>query len=75
MQVKGDFIVISGIKAFLLKLRNGKVISFGWNSGGIGKKNGFEIEKILLVNHGSQHNDTICTLEVKATSELALPGF
>ena len=49
---------------------NGKVISFGWNSGGIGKKNGFEIEKILLVNHGSQHNDTICTLEVKATSEL-----
>jgi len=54
---------------------NGKVISFGWNSGGIGKKNGFKIEKILLVNHGSQHNDTICTLEVKATSELALPGF
>ena len=50
---------------------NGKVISFGWNSGGIGKKNGFEIEKILLVNLGSQHNDTICTLEVKATSELA----
>ena len=53
----------------------GKVISFGWNSGGIGKKNSFEIKKILLVNHGSQHNDTICTLEVKATSELALPGF
>ena len=47
----------------------GKVISFGWNSGGIGKKNGFKIEKILLINHGSQHNDTICTLEVKATSE------
>ena len=47
----------------------GKVISFCWNSGGIGKKNGFKIEKILLVNHGSQHNDTICTLEVKATSE------
>ena len=54
---------------------NGRVISFGWNSGGVGNKNGFEIEKILLVNHGSQHNDTICTLEVKATSELALPGF
>ena len=47
----------------------GKVISFGWNSGGIGKKYGFKIEKILLINHGSQHNDTICTLEVKATSE------
>ena len=50
----------------------GKVISFGWNSGGIGKKNGFKIEKILLVNHGSQHNDTICTLEVKAISEPVL---
>ena len=34
-----------------------------------GKKNGFEIQKILLVNHGAQHNDTICTLETKATSE------
>lgn len=45
--------------------RGGKVISFGWNSGGIGKKNGFEIERILMVAHGGWHNDTICTLEVK----------
>ena len=45
--------------------KNGKVISFGWNSGGIGKKLGFKIIKILLVPHGSQHNDTIVTLEVK----------
>lgn len=43
----------------------GKVITFGWNSGGIGKTNGFKIEKILMVAHGSWHNDTICTLEVK----------
>jgi len=40
-----------------------KVITFGWNSGGIGKTKGFEIEKILLVAHGGWHNDTICTLE------------
>jgi len=44
---------------------NGKVISFGWNSGGIGKTNGFEITYILLVPHGGKHNDTICTVEVK----------
>jgi len=44
---------------------NSKVITFGWNSGGIGKKYGFEIKKILLVAHGSWHNDTICTLEHK----------
>lgn len=43
----------------------GSVISFGWNSGGIGKKYGFEIEEILLVPHGGQHNDTIVTLEKK----------
>lgn len=43
----------------------GKVVSFGWNSGGIGKNRGFEITRILLVNHGSMHNDTICTVEKK----------
>lgn len=43
----------------------GKVLSFGWNSGGIGKTNGFEITRILLVAHGGWHNDTICTSETK----------
>lgn len=43
----------------------GKVITFGWNSGGIGKTQGFEISKILLVAHGGWHNDTICTVEIK----------
>ena len=48
----------------IIKL-GGTVITFGWNSGGIGKKYGFEIEKILIVPHGGWHNDTICTLERK----------
>lgn len=43
----------------------GKVLTFGWNSGGIGKKYGFEISEILLVAHGGWHNDTICTVETK----------
>lgn len=43
----------------------GKVLCFGWNSGGIGKTNGFEMRKILLVPHGGIHNDTICTVEIK----------
>lgn len=43
----------------------GKVITFGWNSGGIGYNYGFEIERILLVPHGGWHNDTICTVEIK----------
>ena len=45
--------------------RDGIVISCGWNSGGIGKKYGFEILEILLVPHGGAHNDTIVTVERK----------
>ncbi len=41
----------------------GKVLTCSWNSGGIGKEMGFEIEEILLVAHGGWHNDTICTVE------------
>lgn len=44
---------------------SGYCITFGWNSGGIGKKHGFEIVEILLVAHGGWHNDTICTVERK----------
>lgn len=43
----------------------GIVISFGWNSGGIGTKYGFEIIEILLVPHGGAHYDTIVTVERK----------
>jgi hypothetical protein len=44
---------------------NGIVISFGWNSGGIGQSYGFNIIEIMLVAHGGWHNDTICTVERK----------
>lgn len=43
----------------------GKVICFGWNSMGLGKKRGFEMKRILLVAHGGSKNDTICTVEIK----------
>lgn len=45
--------------------KDGIVITCGWNSGGIGKKYGFEIMEILLVAHGGWHNDTIVTVERK----------
>ena len=45
--------------------KGGKVITFGWNSGGIGKSNRFLIEEILIVPHGGWHNDTICTVDVR----------
>ncbi len=43
----------------------GKVITCGWNSGGCGKSNGFELIEVLLVPHGGWHNDTIVTVERK----------
>jgi len=43
--------------------RGGIVLSFGWNSTGMGKKHGAILEEILLVNHGGAHNDTICVAE------------
>lgn len=50
----------------------GHCISFGWNSIGIGKKNGFRIVEILLVSHGGIHNDTICTVEKKELEQLKI---
>ena len=45
--------------------KDGYVITCGWNSGGVGKKYGFEIQEILLVAHGGWHNDTIVVVDKK----------
>lgn len=45
--------------------KDGIVITCSWNSGGIGKKYGFEIQEILLVAHGGWHNDTIVVVDKK----------
>jgi hypothetical protein len=47
------------------------VLSFGWNTVGMGKKHGFEIVEIMLVCHGGAHNDTICLAERRIQAELA----
>ena len=49
---------------------NGFVVSFGWNSVGIGKGKGFEIQEIILVSHGGIKNDTICTYEINKQMRL-----
>jgi hypothetical protein len=46
--------------ARVLKI-GGVAIVCGWNSLGLGKKNGMEIEEVHMVNHGDQ-NDTIVTV-------------
>ncbi len=45
--------------------KGGMVISFGWNSNGMGMSRGFHITEILLVAHGRNHNDTIVIVERK----------
>lgn len=49
----------------------GVVLSFGWNSAGMGVERGYEIIEILLVAHGGGHNDTICVAERKVPDLLA----
>ena len=46
----------------------GKCIKFGWNSHLVGK--GFELTRILLICHGSHHNDTIVTVQQKINQTL-----
>ena len=48
----------------------GIVISFGWNSAGMGIKKGFKKIEILMVCHGGQHHDTIVTVEKKVQNHL-----
>ena len=50
----------------------GYVISFGWNSIGMGRKRGYAIEEMLIVCHGGGHNDTICTVEKKICEQTKL---
>jgi len=45
--------------------KNAKVISFGWNTIGIGVTRGFTQTRILIVCHGGHHHDTLCTVEIK----------
>lgn len=44
---------------------NGRVISCGWNTNGLGKGRGFKMTNILIVSHGGSKNDTLVTLEYK----------
>lgn len=57
--------------ARILKI-GGICISFGWNSNGIGKGRGCEIQEIMLVAHGGSKNDTICVVDKKIAQQETL---
>jgi hypothetical protein len=44
----------------------GVVLSFGWQSAGMGTTRGYELIETMLVAHGGGHNDTICIAERKS---------
>ncbi len=44
----------------------GFVLSFGWQSVGMGINRGYDLIETMLVAHGGGHNDTICIAERKA---------
>ncbi len=47
------------------------VLSFGWNSSGMGKGRGFELIEQVNVCHGGAHNDTICIAERRVANPQA----
>jgi len=47
-------------------------LHFGWHSNGMGMYRNFEIEEVLLVSHGSAHNDTICIAERKVAHQVSM---
>jgi hypothetical protein len=52
----------------------GIVISFGWNTVGMGGKRGFEPVEFLCVCHGPGHNDTLVTVERKVVYQTSMFG-
>ena len=50
--------------------KNGRVISFGYDSTGMAKSRGFKKIAICLVCHNGNHHDTICLVEEKEQTNL-----
>ena len=47
----------------------GLAICCGWSTQGFGRNLGFKLIEILIVSHGQSHNDTLVTVETKASHQ------
>lgn len=65
----GNFTVIKRMMPDILN-PNGKVITLGYDTTGIGKKRGFQKIAICVVNHKGDHNDTLVLVEQKINQRL-----
>jgi hypothetical protein len=52
-------------EAARITMTGGIVVSVGWDSNGLGKSRGFQLERILMVAHGGHWHDTLLTVERK----------
>jgi hypothetical protein len=48
----------------------GVVLSFGWNTNGMGLRRGYWPEEIRMIRHGGSHNDTLCMAERKTANSV-----
>lgn len=48
---------------------SGHVISYGWNTVGMGSNRGFEKVEIVVCCHGGNRNDTLVTVERKSSQQ------
>ena len=49
---------------------NGFVISYGYDTTGMGRQRGFELIHICIVNHSGDYNDTLCIIERKLQQKI-----
>jgi len=49
---------------------NGLIISYGYDTTGMGKKRGFELIHICIINHSGGHNDTLSIIEKKIQNSI-----
>ncbi len=49
-------------------------VSFGWNTAGFGLERGWALLEVMLLCHGSAHNDTIIVVEQKTRHQADLFG-
>lgn len=50
----------------------GIVLSFGWNTHGMGIQYNFEAIEILIIDHGGAHNATLCMAERRIIEQIEL---
>ena len=62
----GGFCSLKTRLAHLLPV-GAKAVCCGWNTVGFGKTRGFSLDRVLVVCHGGNRNDTLVTVETKAT--------